>query len=102
MQQSWAVLTTVKCCAALPLLPSDHIIYGMFAIGHWSRMMGAMQNALVRNLFTYLYRQWAPAVPYLSVYGVEDRTNNVSESVHASLEIEVRENGPNVWSLIGE
>lgn len=102
MQQSWVINTTVKCCAVLPLLPSDHIIFGLYALGHWARIMGAMHNPLVRDLFTYIYKQWAPAVQYLSVFGEEDRTNNVSESVHSSLEVEVRENGPNVWSLVGQ
>jgi len=102
MRESEPVNITVRCLAVLPLLPANLIQLGLVAMGYWARYAGAMQNPLVRDLFTYMHRQWIPAVDYLSVFGMENRTNNVSESVNSALGLEIREDRPNVFFLIGK
>ena len=100
MREHWVFESIVRCCCAIPLLPSYMMAMALVLLGQWARNTGFMRIVEVRAFFEYINHEWMPCREYLSVCGSEDRTDNVSESANATLNWDSQQNRPNAYVII--
>lgn len=98
MRQSPEVMQAVKRMIALPFLPSREINRTALMIQH-SLSVTAME--FLERFFEYWTRQWSTTITPegISIYGLENRTNNAIESFHATL-LRVVGIRPQPWEFI--
>ncbi|XP_026282208.2 uncharacterized protein LOC113209080 isoform X3 [Frankliniella occidentalis] len=89
----------VRSCLAIPLVPTPRIPEALAAV-----MTRASEENFYRVLdpfFKYVYEEYiAKRTHVLSVYGSENRTNNVAESWNNSLQLAMNVRRPNVFNFI--
>lgn len=90
--QNPLVHSFIRCIAGAPLLPMYLIWSGVCEI--WDEVVAAGWGDELLPLFQYFEGTWMPRLNELSVFGVEDRTNNCSESDNHMLGTEIPQNHP--------
>lgn len=86
----------VKQVCALALLPNDFVLQGFKSIEDTFQFKSKRWTAFKK----YWMKQWSTA--NISVYCLEHRTNNFSESNNKSLNLLLQSRHPNIWVLINE
>lgn len=79
--------------SVLALLPNEYVTKGFQSISN------NFKKSIRWNRFAeYWLRQWAPA--NISVYGLQDRTNNFAESLNKTINLILKAPHPHIWLLI--
>ncbi|KAJ1519180.1 hypothetical protein ONE63_011214 [Megalurothrips usitatus] len=93
------VLSFIRSICAVPLLPLHLMWRGIIEL--WEEVTASGWHNELLGMFQYLELEWRPRFPELCVFGVDDRTNNCSESDNHMMANVVPQNHPNVWALVG-
>ncbi|KAE8739588.1 hypothetical protein FOCC_FOCC014918, partial [Frankliniella occidentalis] len=96
--QNDLVHSFIRCLCGAALLPAALISQGVEEI--WSEVQASCWADELEPLFSYFRREWFPRINELSVYLLDERTNNCSESDNRAIANFVPQNHPNVWTLI--
>lgn len=94
------VFSFIRSLCAVPLLPTYLMWAGVLEL--WSEVEASGWRQQFLPLFQYYEKAWQPRSAELCVFGVQERTNNVSESDNHMLRNVFPQNSPNVYAFLGK